>query len=264
MDLKVASHLPLGTAEIRPTTAGGHSSPEIRRAHHALTLHVAERLSRVGVDDLDDAIDELLLDEEYVRQRGELSAMLPWNTIQEAIQNGPAPVPDVPPSVQEAATLAAHVEYELIRHSMRVLGVLGSIFPPKPPRADLDVDLDSIRGLLASDMPAFMRAAFIAHRVGEVASYAIQSGRISSPTLAKALVEKWIHGSRSTLATFNMFAPSQLAPDILPQDYVMDLQTEFEKDRNAARGAAIADAEVRKTGKGYPAVYLADDDDQAR
>lgn len=93
-------------------------------------------------------------------------------------------------------------------------------------------------------------------------SYAIQSGRISSPTLAKALVERWLHGTRSTLATFIMFAPSDVPEEILPSHYLLNLRLLLDRDRAAARGAKIADDEVRRTGKGFPAVYLHDDDDK--
>lgn len=260
--------------DILPATAAWHLSDEDRRTMgdfartcDELTGRTIERISQAGIDNLDEALDLLLEDESLAALRSHLAATLPLSVVQRAAHpSGPSDLlPGAPPYVAEKILLATQIQQLLAVSLMRLIaGIEGKLassrgplkHPPIAPKTALEHIFDP------KAVPQF-RAISIAARLGEFCCFALMSGKVTSWVLANELTERWLHGLRGLLGV--MVAIELVSEEIdlvelLPGRYKLNLQSIVEELRESHQGSLLAFEQVEKTGKGYPQVYLADED----
>lgn len=277
MDFPVEMALPLRAAPLRAKARTKVKAPEETssrtddewspreycESYEALSEHVAQKL--IGsVDALDERIDLLLEDLHYQRERRRVSESLPWRVLQDALANQlsvDTDVDNVPTIVADRVLQGRRLELRLFRLCLRLIAEsagrsgripIHSITSPRDAHPVLD---------FGDIVPTKVRAAMIAHKIGEVCGIALASGRITSTALADALVDRWLRG----LSTFLALVAAMLGEDLgrlgVPDQYRLDPNELTEDFVQQRKGLVLAIEQVEQTGRGYPEVYLADDED---
>jgi hypothetical protein len=212
--------------------------------------YVADAIVEGGVSAVDDTVDRLLDDLHYEELHQQLVASVPWS-VASRVQQSPADASqlEVPALVRDRVALALRLEYEVFRAQWRLIA-LSRLEGTESARPET---------LFNASLPHQLRAAAIAHRIGEVCGMALSSGKVaSSNELAVVLVEKWIHGTRANLGIWAALLRSvdprvpEIDAQILPRSYVVDLERIHDEYLEAQRGLAIALDEVERTGSGFP------------
>lgn len=239
--------------EIPEEDRGASATASFVQGFERAADYVADAIVKGGVAAVDETIDRILDDSHYDGLYQQLVASVPWSAASRA-QQSPADASqlEVPTLVRDRVVLALRLEFEVFRAQWRLMALSGidggeSVRPP------------SAEALFNVSVPHQMRAAAIAYRIGEVCAMALSSGKLaSSNELAVVLVEKWIHGTRTSLGVWAAIlrGADSRAPEIdaqiLPRSYLIDLERVHDEYREAQHGLAIALDEVDRTGLGFP------------
>ena len=278
MDFPVEMALPLRAAplrgkprtkakaidETRSQTDDEWSPREYCESYEALSEHVAQKL--IGpVDLLDERIDLLLEDSTYQRERRRVSESLPWRVLQDSLVNQlsiDTDVDNVPTIVADRVLQGRRLELKLFRLCLRLIaGMAGqsgripirAIVAPREVHPVLD---------FGDILPAKVRGAMIAHKISEPCGIALASGRITSTALADALVDRWLRGLNSFLALVAVMLDEDIARLGVPEEYRLDAAELTDDFMQQRKGLVVAIEQVEQSGRGYPEVYLADDEDE--
>lgn len=230
-------------------------------AHDELTAYIVGRLTEVNLENLDDALDLLLEDPHYQQQRHDLADQIPWELVTAGLlDKGYQPIdePHIPTVVAERVAIARKLETAVFRGVARYVvgghgdtGRIPVVRTSKPVHPAMNFDMS---------LPLQMRTSLLNHKLGEPCGIALMSERITSSALADALVDRWLHGLRGLvgmLAEMNLVDASNLD---LPEQYRVDGAAMFAAEREQQVGFVAALAEVERHGRGYPQVYLPDED----
>src|SRR5262249_38259998 len=160
-----------------------------------LSAYVVSHVTKTSSYSLDDLVDLLLEDREYADHRTRVSTLLPWRAIREIMQRPSSPNYRVPASVSSKVADGVQIEHALARATLRAVAAIDAD-KTHLPVDDSDVANVHMLNIYDPNMPPPVRSALHAQRAGEICGYALLSGRITNPTLADELADRWIHGMR--------------------------------------------------------------------
>lgn len=263
MDFPVEMVLPPRAAARGDKVDGGNKGQRaFLQADDALAAYVVDRVTKVGADGLDEEIDLILEDPKYQEMRRAVTSQIPWEMVISGFDRLPEPPKfHVPTVVVDRVTTALRLEFTLFRCVVRHLFQRETatdripLAPPAPDPTHPAMDFNQM-------VPHPIRAAFLGQKIGEICGKALLSERIVSSALANALVDRWMHGLWGMLGFLAMIDLVDADKIGLPERYRLDRDRVFGEFLEQREGFVAALAEVEASGKGFPQVYLPDEEDE--
>ncbi|HEY4243046.1 MAG TPA: hypothetical protein VGM88_24700 [Kofleriaceae bacterium] len=210
--------------------------------------------------DLNDAIADVLEDEQYERDREHLGDLISFERVIRAtsLERMLAVPKSVPTILHGDVQLALRLHHVLLKLFVRLVGMAED----RGVVDSIPLDGSEAPDLLDPTVPASLRSAVIASKVSEVCSFAVLSSDVSL-SMADELCARWIHGIRCVVGmAVGLIAelgdPPKLDDDLLPARYILS-SAEVREERDGTM-AALRELE-RSGGAGYPASEDLDDDD---
>jgi hypothetical protein len=232
------------------------------QADDALTAYVVDRVTKVSADGLDEEIDLILEDQNYQEMRRAVTSQVPWEMVISGFDRLPEPPQfhKVPTVVVDRVATALRLEFTLFRCVVRHLVQRETatdripLVSPSPDPIHPAMDFNQM-------VPHPVRAAILGQKIGEICGRALLSERIVSSALANALVERWTHGLWGMLGFLAMIDLLNADKIGLPERYRLDRDRVFAEFFEQRDGLVAALAEVEASGKGFPQVYLPDEEE---